>query len=162
MSGAAFSRSSLAPDPALRSRSDRRSVRGPRHASPMRHDREPSALVARAGGPERAARPARLHPRPLMPRCGGLPPLWSAVACHRFGVGGVRGNPAELTTPPPTPKRQQAAALQSASKLAHSKVTPESEASRSRPLLRVPPPHIPPPRRRGGCRGRLWDRPPRP
>ena len=47
-------------------------------------------------------RPARpplgrraLHPSPDRDRglmeCGGPPPLWSAVACHRFGVGGVRG-----------------------------------------------------------------------
>src|SRR5262249_61234243 len=71
--------------------------------------------------------------------CGGLPPLWSAGACSRFGVGGGPGPDGLVTSglssdrrPPPTPKRRQAAALQS--KLPHPQSTPKPHSS--------PPPRL--------------------
>src|SRR5262245_39352353 len=51
-----------------------------------------------------------------------MPPLWSAAACCRFGVGGVPAAQQAVSPPyPATPKRWQATALQSGSKLPHSK-----------------------------------------
>ena len=61
--------------------------------------------LARQGG-------VRLAVRRLALECGSLLPLWSAVACHRFGVGGYGGE-IDSTSPPLPP--------QSGSKLPHSK-----------------------------------------